>query len=239
MANQYIINEDMESVELDNFYDPDYSKILIPLEIGLNPIENAQKYYKKYSKEKITIETVLKQLDEAHNEHTYLETILYNLENASDIETIEEIKSELSELGYIRNRKRNKFNIKKSKPHHYRSTDGFDIYVGKNNHQNDFLTMKFAVSSDIWMHTKNIPGSHVIIKSQSGHVSDNALLEGASLAAYFSKGKNSTNVPVDYTERKNVKKPSGSKPGMVIYYTNKTIYTTPSEDKIKKLQTVE
>nr|WP_243120234.1 NFACT RNA binding domain-containing protein [Caloramator sp. E03] len=105
----------------------------------------------------------------------------------------------------------------------------------KNNIQNDYLTTKFAVGSDIWMHVKNIPGSHVIIKSKNGNVSDTALLEGALLAAFFSKAKHSSNVPVDYTEKKNVKKPSGAKPGMVVYFTNKTIYVTPEESKIKKI----
>jgi predicted ribosome quality control (RQC) complex YloA/Tae2 family protein len=239
MANQYAISENMNEVELQNFYDPEYSNITIPLEVGLTPVENAQKYYKRYTKEKNTVETVSKQLEECYEEQKYLETILYNLENANDIETIQEIKNELGELGYIKLKRKNNLKVKKSKPYHYRSSDGFDIYVGKNNHQNDYLTLKFAVSSDIWMHTKNIPGSHVIIKSKNGYVSDEALLQGAALAAYYSKGKNSTNVPVDYTERKNVKKPSGAKPGMVIYYTNKTIYITPTEDKIKKLQLIE
>ncbi|MCX7695968.1 MAG: NFACT RNA binding domain-containing protein, partial [Caloramator sp.] len=127
----------------------------------------------------------------------------------------------------------------KSQPLHFISSDGYDIYVGKSNIQNDFLTLKFASQNDIWMHTKNIPGSHIIIKSKNGEVSDNALLEGALLAAYYSKAKNSTNVPVDYTERKNVKKPSGAKPGMVIYYTNKTIYVTPSSEKIGKIKIAE
>jgi predicted ribosome quality control (RQC) complex YloA/Tae2 family protein len=239
MASQYIINSDMNEVELENFYDPELSSVVIPLENGLSPVENAQKYYKKYAKEKITIETVTNQINETNAEQDYLETILFNLENATDIETIEEIKNELVENGYIRNRRRNNGKVKKSKPYHYRTADGYDIYVGKNNHQNDFLTMKFAISSDVWMHTKNIPGSHVIIKSKNGYVSDAALTDGALLAAFYSKAKNSATVPVDYTEKKNVKKPSGSKPGMVIYYTNKTIYITPSDEKVKKLQVVE
>jgi predicted ribosome quality control (RQC) complex YloA/Tae2 family protein len=239
MANQYLINSDMDEVELENFYDPELSSVVISLENGLSPVENAQKYYKKYAKEKTTIESVTNQINETRTEQDYLETIIFNLENATDIETIEEIRNELVEHGYIRNRRKNNGKIKKSKPYHYRTSDGYDIYVGKNNHQNDYLTMKFAISSDVWMHTKNIPGSHVIIKSKNGYVSDTALTDGASLAAFYSKAKNSANVPVDYTEKKNVKKPSGSKPGMVIYYTNKTIYTTPGEEKLKRLHVVE
>lgn len=237
MANQYSIKTGSSEIEVENFYDPEFSLIKIPMDPSLTPVENAQKYYKKYNKEKSTIEMSKKQLIESHNEQYYLESILYNLEKAVDTDTIEEIKSELSQLGYIKKRKNNQ-KQKKSNPYHYRSSDGFDIYVGKNNNQNDFLTTKFAVASDIWMHTKNIPGSHVIIKSVGGRVSDTALFEGACLAAYYSKAKNSSSVPVDYTERKNVKKPSGSKPGMVIYYTNKTIYVNSDEEAVKNINLI-
>jgi predicted ribosome quality control (RQC) complex YloA/Tae2 family protein len=237
MANQYILRNVPENAELDNFYDPDNSKITIPLDKELTAVENAQKYYKKYAKEKTTIDMVTRQLEETRDEQSYLESILYNLENAVDVGTIEEIKNELSELGYVKKRKK-PIKHQKSNPYHYKSSDGFEIYVGKNNNQNDFLTTKFAVASDIWMHTKNIPGSHVIIKSRNGFVSDTALIEGAKLAAYYSKAKTSANVPVDYTERKNVKKPSGAKPGMVIYFTNKTIYVTPDEKFINEMATI-
>lgn len=232
MSNQYRINSDMESVDVENFYSEEMETITIPLEKGLTPVENSQKYYKKYTKEKKTIEISKQQIKEAEDEHRYLESIVFNLENASDMATIAEIKNELFDSGYIKKKKHNQ-KQQKSAPYRYRSSDGFDIYVGKNNNQNDFLTTKFAVGSDIWMHTKNIPGSHVIIKSQNGYVSDTALLEGAKFAAYYSKARTSANVPVDYTEKKNVKKPSGAKPGMVIYYTNKTIYVTPDEGFIK------
>lgn len=235
MANQYFLKNPTEEVELENFYDSNNTKIKIQIDKDLTPVENAQRYYKKYAKEKSTIEVVSQQLKESREEHTYLESILYNLENATDVGTIEEIKSELWELGYIR-KKIKAQKLQKTMPYHYKSSDGFEIFVGKNNNQNDYLTTKFAVSSDMWMHTKNIPGSHVIIKSKNGSVSDTALIEGAKLAAYYSKAKNSANVPVDYTEKKNVKKPSGAKPGMVIYYTNKTIYVTPEESFIKEMK---
>lgn len=235
MANQYIIKGSLESIELENFYDADLTKITIPLEKEISAVPNAQKYYHKYTKEKSTIENIQRQLSESREELVYLESVLYNLENAVDIDTIEDIKKELFDAGYIR-KKRSMTKQQKSLPMHFKSSDDFDIYVGKNNNQNDYLTIKFAVASDIWMHTKNIPGSHVIIKSKNGYVSDTALLEGALLCAYHSKAKESANVPVDYTEKKNVKKPVGSKPGMVIYYTNKTIYVTPDKDKIEKIQ---
>ncbi|WP_057977947.1 Rqc2 family fibronectin-binding protein, partial [Caloramator mitchellensis] len=239
MANQINILPNLKTVELQNFYDKNLSIIQIPLEENLNAVENAQRYYKKYTKEKGTLEIVTKQLEELINEKNYLEGILYNIEGATDFETLEEIKIELISSGYLKNKKKKtKEKESKSSPHHFVSTDGYDIYVGKNNFQNDYLTLKFAKEDDIWMHTKNIPGSHVIIKSKAGFVSDTALLEGALLAAHFSKAKGSTNVPVDYTNRKNVKKPSGAKPGMVIYLTNKTIYVTPDEDKINKIKVI-
>ena len=236
MANQYSLEDGIENVVLENFYSENLEKIEIPLNKEISINQNAQNYYKKYNKEKITIETVNVQLKEAEEEKLYLENILFNVENANDIETLEEIKSELAATGYIKKKGKKSKNNKQSLPHHYVSTDGYDIYVGKNNNQNDYLTTKFAVSSDIWLHTKDIPGSHVIIKSKSGEVSDSAIIEAANLAAYYSKGQNSTNVPIDYTEKKNVKKPSGDKTGMVIYYTNKTIYITPDENKISSMK---
>ena len=123
-----------------------------------------------------------------------------------------------------------------TKPHEFISSNRFKILVGKNNKQNDNLTLKIASNEDIWMHTKNIPGSHVIIKTEGKEVPDETIFEGAMLAAFFSKSKMSSQVPVDYTKKKNVKKPNGSKPGMVIYETNSTIYVTPTEELIAKLK---
>ena len=237
MANQYSISLGQTKAEVENFYNPDLELISIHLDPEMSAVDNAKKYYARYVKDKSTKDVVSEQLKEGLSEKAYLESVLFNLESAMDIGSIEEIRQELYELGYIKKRKQSG-KLQKSAPYHYRSTDGFDICVGKNNMQNDYLTLKFAVSSDIWMHTKNIPGSHVIIKSQGGKVTDTALMEGAMLSAYYSKAKGSATVPVDYTERKNVKKPSGGKPGMVIYYTNKTIYITPDESKVNSLKTI-
>ena len=127
--------------------------------------------------------------------------------------------------------------IKKTKPMHFISSDGYDIMVGRNNTQNDELTLKTARNNDIWLHTKNIPGSHVIIFTKgSGTVPDSTLLQAANLSAFYSKAKNGANVPVDYTLRKYVKKPSGAKPGMVIYETNSTVYITPDEEKVNSME---
>ena len=138
----------------------------------------------------------------------------------------------------MRHSKKSKSQIK-SKPLHYRSSDGFDIYVGKNNRQNDELTLRFALPTDLWFHTKDIPGSHVIIKTQNKEVPQSTIMEAANLAAFYSKAKTSSNVPVDYTQKRYVRKPNGAKPGMVIYDHQNTIYITPDELKIKNLNSKE
>jgi predicted ribosome quality control (RQC) complex YloA/Tae2 family protein len=171
----------------------------------------------------------------------YLEGVLTSVENCVDEQDVKEIRRELFESGYVKKAKTEKGNKsrKKSKPLHFQSSDGFDIFVGKNNIQNDMLTLKMAKSNDIWMHTKNIPGSHVIVCAErEREITDTALNEAANLAAYYSKARESTLVPVDYTEKRNVKKPNGAKPGFVIYETNKTAYITPSEEKVNSLKAI-
>lgn len=236
-ANIYNIKKGDSEANLINFYDENSPAISIPLDMTLAPSENAQKFYKTYNKEKKAEAAALVQKKENLEEIEYLEGQLVNIENCTEDNEINEIRNELTSLGYIRSRKKGaRVKPKQSKPMHYTSSDGFDIYVGKNNVQNDYLTTRFAEPHDIWMHTKKIPGSHVIIKCARKKASDTALLEAASLAAYYSKARDSSNVPVDYTEKKNVKKPSGAKPGMVIYYTNKTMYVTPDIKTIKALK---
>ncbi|WP_337960872.1 NFACT RNA binding domain-containing protein [Caloramator sp. mosi_1] len=187
LANQYTINVNSDAIMLQNYYDENLNLIEVPYIKGMTPIEVSQQYYKKYNKNKNTYEMLSKNLEDSFKEKEYLETVLINLENATDSETIEEIRSELIINGFIKRKISNKST--KSQPMHFVSSDGYDIYVGKSNLQNDFLTLKFASQEDIWMHTKNIPGSHIIIKSKNGEVSDTALLEGALLAAYYSKAK--------------------------------------------------
>ena len=148
-----------------------------------------------------------------------------------------DIREELGKVGYLRSKNNSKKETKlTTKPHEFVSSNGFKILVGKNNKQNDHLTLKVASNEDIWMHTKNIPGSHVIIKTEGKEVPDETIFEGAMLAAFFSKSKMSSQVPVDYTKKKNVKKPNGAKPGMVIYDTNNTVYVTPTEELVVKLK---
>lgn len=240
MANLYRINKGEEKAILPNFFNEQEEKIEIALDPRLSPASNAQKYYKQYNKSKVALKLLSNQIEQVLEEIVYLESIQDSLNRSLEEQEINEIRMELAEGGYIRRGKENKKNVKASqkasKPMHFISSSGFDIYVGKNNTQNDYLTLKFASANDLWFHTKDIPGSHVIIKTDGKAVDDNTLSEAANLAAYFSKGKLSSNVPVDYAWKKNVKKPSGAKPGKVIYESYKTIYITPDEGKISRMR---
>lgn len=233
----YMIKEGMESVVLENYYDNN-KKIEISLRPNLSPSENAQKYFKKYNKLKNAGQEIAKQMTINVEEKEYLENTLLSIENCDDAKELKEIREELIREGYIKSYKMPK---KDNKPgtdmRKYISCEGNMIIVGKNNKQNDYLTLRLADNEDYWFHTKDIPGSHVLIKSAGKKVTDKELVEAAILAAYYSKARMSANVPVDYTMKKNVKKPSGAKPGMVIYEKNKTLYVTPSDEakaKIKK-----
>ena len=236
-ANIYSIKKGMTTVELPNYYSENQELVAIELDSNKTPSENAQKYYKAYNKAKRTFEALKDQIKSNDEELAYLESVLTSVNNCADEQDVKEIRRELREEGYVKKVKNQKDKSKKhSVPLHFISQDGFDIYVGKNNIQNDELTLKFARPRDIWMHTKNIPGSHVIIVANGQTIPDTTLNEGAMLSAFYSKAKNSSKVPVDYTEKKNVKKPNGSKPGFVIYETNKTAYITTSEEEIKKIR---
>ncbi|MGL5641953.1 MAG: Rqc2 family fibronectin-binding protein, partial [Paraclostridium sp.] len=234
----YMIEKGMDFVEVQNFYDPECSIIKINLNKNLTPSENAQKYFKRYTKLKHAKKEITAQVALSLDEINYLENIILSIDNCDNLAELDDIKEELQKLGYMRGKvkaKKEKNNLT-TKPNEYLSSDGFTILVGKNNKQNDFLTLKVANNDDIWMHTKNIPGSHVIIKSEGKEVPESTLFEGAMLAAFFSKSKMSSQVPVDYTLKKNIKKPNGSKPGMVIYETNSTMYVTPSQELVVKLK---
>jgi predicted ribosome quality control (RQC) complex YloA/Tae2 family protein len=232
-SNIYSIKKGDTKIQVLNYYSTEEEYIEIKLDENKTPSENIQAYFKKYNKQKKTAEMTVLQLQAAEQELEYLNSVLTNIKNVENYEEIDDIRRELTETNYIRFRKEDKKKVKPSKPLHFISSDGDHIYVGKNNIQNDYLTLKFADKQDIWLHTKNIPGSHVIIKA-NGKVSNKTLEEAAVLASLYSKAKDSTKVPVDYTEVKNVKKPSGAKPGMVIYYTNKTIYVDPVKLELEK-----
>ncbi len=237
-ANLYKIKQGDKVAVLENYYDDNLSNISIDLNPGFTPSQNAQRYYKLYQKAKNAEIEAAKQFNTAFNDLQYLESTLVLTQNAQSESDLNAIRNELSELGYMKRKttaKKQKLQ-NTSKPHHYISSDGFDIYVGKNNSQNDYLTLKFANSQDIWFHTKKIHGSHTIIKlGINKDVPATTIKEAAILAAYYSKGRDSSNVPVDYTTVKNVRKPNGAKPGMVIYDFYNTIYVTPSLPDLKKI----
>ncbi len=229
-ANIYRITEGQKSVEVENYFDENSGTVKIELDPSLSPSQNAQKYYKKYNKAKTAQIEARKQLEASETELEYIKSTLAMVETADRIEDISAIRRELAEEGYIKYsanaQKKQKAEV--SKPMHFISADGFDIYVGRNNTQNDYLTLKFANSSDLWFHTKDIHGSHTVIKlGIDKDVPKETILEAARLAAYYSKARESAQVPVDYTQIKNVKKPNGAKPGMVIYEGYNTVYVTP------------
>ncbi len=229
-ANMYKMVRGQSFIDVEDYYDN--NKIVrIKLSPTLNPSQNVQKYYKDYRRAKTREEMLTVQIAKAKTELQYISAVQESLGRAESERELTEIRQELVDEGYLKNRNpkgRNKA-LKLLPPKEYTSSDGFTIYVGRNNKQNDKLTLKTARNYDMWLHTKDIPGSHVIIVSDNREITDTAILEAASLAAYNSKAKESDNVPVDYTIVKNVSKPSGAKPGMVIYVNNKTVYVTPKE----------
>lgn len=225
----YGLAQGCKSFDALNYYTDEM--ITIPLDETIPPSENAKKYFDKYNKLKRTDEALTALIKETEDEITHLESILTAMDIALQEEDLIQIKEELVENGYIK--RHGKGIMKKvkhtSKPFHYFSHDGYHIYVGKNNYQNDELTFKFANGGDWWFHAKGIPGSHVILKTDgSKDIPNHVFEEAASLAAYYSKGKGQEKVEIDYTERKNVKKPSGGKPGFVIYYTNYSMMIAPN-----------
>ena len=236
-ANLHSLKSGTDTAAVDNYYADPVERIAIPLDRQLTPGENTQRYYKKYQKLKAAREMAIVQREQTLSELNYLEGQLDNLTKCTAENELSELIEELKEQGYIKRDKggKKKMKLAASKPMHFVSSTGADIYVGKNNRQNDELTLRFASPNDIWMHTKNIPGSHVIVKGASEQ--DTATMtEAALLAAYYSRARGSENVAVDYTPRKYVKKPAGAKPGMVIYTTNKTAYVTPSEEAVAGLK---
>lgn len=235
-ANLYAAKKGMKEIEVMDYYDEMGGTVAIPLDPRKTPSENAQKYFSKYQKAKNSVSIVIEQIEKAREEVLYFENLLQQVQSASP-KDIQEIREELVEGGYIRDRqRRNAKKIANAKPilDHYLSSDGTEMIVGKNNKQNDYLTNKLAARDDIWLHTKDIPGSHVVIRSKEP--SEETIHEAANLAAYYSKARNSSSVPVDFTKVRHVKKPSGAKPGFVIYDNQQTVYVTPEEELVLKLK---
>lgn len=225
-ANMFKIPPHITSIKLENYYQSPPQPILIELDPMLTVAQNAQNYYKEYRKAQTAKETAIEQLEAANIELEYLNGIADDLSLCLNNSDLEEIKDELISQGYIRKPSIKHMKLPKSKPYRFLSTDGIEILVGKNNTQNDKLTFKHSMPEYTWMHTKDIHGSHVIVCCE-GLVPQNTLSEAARLAAYYSQARNSNQVPVDYTKKKYVKKPSGGRPGMAYYTNQKTIYVVP------------
>ncbi len=231
-ANIHMVNAGAKTVTVINYYDG--SSVTIPLDQRFSPSKNAQNYFKRYGKSKTAIKEKQLQLEANQEEIKYLDSVLTYLENSDNIEEIDALRKELEDTGYLRKRKiPGGFKEKKFKadPYKYTLKNGMTVLAGRNNNENDILTLKTASSKDTWFHTKDIPGSHVILFNGGTELDEETVFATAAIAAYHSKGRTSENVPVDYVQVKNVKKPSGAKPGMVIFTGNRTVWVNPAIPK--------
>lgn len=228
-ANIGLIEKGASFADVPNYYDENLATIRIVLDPALSPAANASKYFKEYRKLCSAEQTLGFLISDCESEQSYIKSVQDALSRAESVLEINEIYDELASAGYIKKQKGNIQKRKASKPLEYTSSDGFKILVGKNNLQNDTLTLRTANKDDIWLHTKNIHGSHAIIVCDGKIPPDCTIIEAAQVAAFHSQARNSSQVPVDYTLVKNVKKPTGARPGMVIYKTNKTVFVTPKE----------
>ena len=233
-AHLHLVKQGGQSVTVIDYYDPEQKEVTIQLDPQLSPSENAQHYFKQYQKLKNSKKIVTIEIARTKKEIAYLEQLLQQIDVASEID-IADIYEELQEEGYIKRKRLNR-KKKKQKPklEQYEATDGTLILVGKNNKQNEYLTHRVAHANDIWLHTKDIPGSHVVIRHSTP--SEETVMEAAQIAAYFSKAQHSSTVPVDYTEVRHVKKPRGAKPGFVTYDQQRTVYVTPNAHVIRTLR---
>lgn len=231
----YEVEPGAKSMEALNYYTNEM--IQIPLDETMTPQENAKKYFDKYSKLKRTKEALDTLLQETGDEIKHLESIAASLDIVSSEEDLVQIKEEMMEYGYVKRKNTGGKKVKvTSRPYHYISSDGYDIYVGKNNFQNDELSFKFASGNDWWFHAKGQPGSHVIVKSKNEELPDRTFEEAGKLAAYYSKGRQAPKVEIDYTQKKNLRKPTGGKPGFVVYYTNYSLLIEPDITGLQQIQ---
>lgn len=234
LANLHAVPKD-HKLSVVNYYDPEQKEIAIPLDPKLNLSQNSQKFFKRYNKLKTAEEELTKLIETSLKEIEYLENILYSIETCETTDDLDEIYTELVDEGFMKR----KIKVKKAKEQKaefltFISSGGHEILVGRNNLQNDMLTFKISKKDDFWFHAKNMPGSHVILRVEGNELSDDEYVEAAGVAAYYSKGKNSGLVEVDYTKKSNVKKPAGSKPGFVIYETNYSMLAKPSVEGLTK-----
>ncbi|MBQ7582410.1 MAG: NFACT family protein, partial [Lachnospiraceae bacterium] len=230
----YSCEEGAKSCTCENYYTGE--EITIPLDDTLSALENAQRYFDRYQKLKRTEEALLIQTKETASQIEHLRSILSSLDIATAEDDLVQIREELADAGYIRKKNTGKKVKITSRPLHYLSSDGFDIYVGKNNYQNDELTFHVATGNDWWFHAKQMPGSHVIVKCGNKELPDRTFEEAAALAAYYSAGRDAGKVEVDYVRKKEVKKPGGAAPGFVVYYTNYSMVAVPKIDHLQHIE---
>ena len=226
-ANLYRIERGASFAEVENFYDENNSLLRIALNPAKTPAQNAQKFYKDYARAKTADKILRVQIEKGREELLYLESVLDEIERAATSKDMQLIRRELTDLGYIKAAKGKQKEPSELPVKEYKTSDGFTVFIGRNNRQNDKLTLKLSAKDDVWLHTKEIPGSHTVIKAEGKKVSDRAILEAAQFCAYNSKARESAQVPVDFTLIKYVQKPVGSPPGRVIYTHQKTVYVTP------------
>lgn len=232
LINLKDIPEKCREVELENIWSEKGEKIKIPLDPSISPSSNAQRYFRNYRKAKQGEQKISTQLKRTRQEIAYWENVLFSLEKA-DLQTLREIQQELVEEGYLPSVQKPKPSVQAalSKPLKFLSSQGEEIYVGRNNRQNEYLSLRFAAKTDYWFHVKDMPGAHVILKSAAPD--EESIKEAALLAAYFSRGTHSSNVPVDYTQVKNLRRPPGAPPGMLVYDNYRTIFVTPDEKALE------
>ena len=238
-ANLYQLKKGMASAELPDWSSPEGGTITVPLDLRLTPGQNAQRYFKKYQKARSAREIAAEQRDKTLAEIDYLESMLLDVGNCTGESELEEIRQELVRTGYVKRitNRRQQRQLPRSRPWRYRSSDGIEILVGKNAAQNDRLTLG-AKPNELWLHAKDMPGSHVIVCCE-GDIPQGTLKQAALLAAWYSKGQRSSMVPVDYTLRRFVKKPSGAMPGKVVYTHQKTAYITPDESAVRGIELID
>ncbi|MCL6448565.1 MAG: NFACT family protein [Armatimonadetes bacterium] len=238
MANLHRLEKGLAEAALENFYDPENKPVVIPLDPGLSPVENARAYFKKYNKAKGALQKAEEIGAEIRRELAYLESVETALEQAAALADLLEIREELAEQGYLPEERPKKAAKAPRAPEilTFTSSDGFKILAGRNNRQNDYLTMRLAKDNDLWLHAREIPGAHVIIRAGERPPTPAALREAAAIAAYYSRARQSQNVPVDYTLRKNVHKPRGARPGFVIYKEQRTLVADPDEALVERLK---
>ena len=234
-ANLYRLKKGETLARLENFYEPDSPLMEIPLDVRLTPAQNAQRYYAEYRKADTAEKMLRRLIAEGEADDAYLDTVMDNLLRATSEAELDAIREELIRGGYLRRHAGSSKKPRRLLPDRYRSSDGFLILRGRSNLQNDQLTMREARKNDIWLHTQNIPGSHVLVVTGGEPVPGRTLEEAAVIAAYHSKAKSSARVPVDYTEIRNVRKPAGAKPGFVLYVNYQTAIVTPDEERVLAL----